>query len=86
MSDETIVTELKRMSIDLEVSRGQPPEEAIRMALEQLLNSLARAVKYSDEAKYWFPMIFPMEMTLESEQLYWNFRLVVSLKSGEIGK
>ena len=59
----------------------EEPEEAIRMALEHLLTSLALAVKRSGDAKYWFPMMFPMEMTLESEQLRWNFRLVARLKN-----
>lgn len=81
MSDEKIVYELTRMSIDLEFSKGQPPEEAMRMALEMLLVSLSRAVKYSVDADYFFPIAFPMDMTLESEQLRWSFRLVARLKN-----
>ena len=78
---ESIVTELSRMSLDLEVPSGQPTEPVLRMALEHLLISLAQAVKNSDDEKYWFPIFFPMEMTLESEQLRWNFRLVLKIKN-----
>lgn len=81
MSEETLIKEITRMSVDLVVSKGQPPEEALRMALANLFTSLAMAIKSSDEPKYWFPMFFPMEMTLESEQLRWDFRLVARFKN-----
>lgn len=81
MTNTTTVTEISRMSIDLEFTRGQPPEEAYRMALAGLFRGLALAVENSNEPKYWFPMFFPLEMTLESEQLHWNFRLVARLKN-----
>ena len=79
MSDE-IITELRRVSLDLVVSSGKPPEDALRMALQSLFMSMATAIKNSSGAEYWFPMVFPMEMTLESEQLRWNFRIVARLK------
>ena len=80
MSDE-IVTELTRMSLDLVVPSGKPPEDALRMALESVFMSMAMAVKNSSDIEYWFPMVFPMEMTLESKQLRWNFQIVARLKT-----
>ena len=72
----TLITKITRMSIDLVVRDGKPPEEALRMALANLFTSLALAVKNSDKPDYWFPMFFPMKMELDSEQLRWDFRLV----------
>ena len=76
MKESVLTTEITRMSIDLEFSKGNPPEDALRMALAGLFTSLAMAVKNSDSPEYWFPMAFPMEMSLKSEQLRWDFRLV----------
>ena len=81
MGKDEIVTELVRMSIDLVVSSGKPPEEAYRLALQGMFMSMAMAVKNSDDIDHLFPMIFPMEMTLESRQLRWNFQLVLRLKN-----
>lgn len=79
MSDE-VVTELMRVSMDLIVSSGKPPEDALRMALQSVFMSMATAIKNSSDIEHYFPMVFPMEMTLESKQLRWNFRIVARLK------
>jgi len=81
MNNEHVVNELVRMSIDLEFKKGQPPEEAIRIALEQVLIALARNVKTSTSKNYFFPIVFPMIMTLESEQIRWDFRIICRLKN-----
>ncbi len=80
MSDKTIITEIVRMSMDLEIKSGEPPEEAIRMALGQVLHAQAVAVERSTwTSGVDFPMAFPMELSLVSENLRWDFRITGKL-------
>lgn len=80
MSDKEIVTEITRMSMELEIKSGEPPEEAIRMALGQVLRALADAV---ERARYKsgmdFLMAFPMELSFVSENWHWNFHITGKL-------
>ena len=80
MSDSVIVHKIVRSSIDM-VVEGQPTEKVIRIALADLLRALARAVEYSDDEKVFFPLIFPLRMSIDSETLRWNFKLVSKLEN-----
>ena len=80
MSDQTITNELARLSLDIEFISGHPPDPQVRFALVELLISLATAVRHADlESPQLFPVKFPMQLTLESEQIHWSFRIVARL-------
>lgn len=80
MSDSVIVHKIVRSSIDL-VVEGKPTEDVIRIALADLLRALARAVEHSDDGKIHFPLIFPLRMSIDSETLRWNFKLVSKIEN-----
>lgn len=82
IDSETIINEITRMTMSLEIREGRPPEEAIRTGLEQLFLALARAVRTSDcKSALFFPLVFPLEMSLKTEILKWDFRIVAKLKN-----
>ena len=82
MSDQTITNEIMRLSLEIDFIRGQPPEPQVRFALFELLTGLASAVRHANlESPQLFPVKFPMQLTLESEQIRWSFRIVARLKN-----
>jgi hypothetical protein len=82
MSDQTITNEIMRMSLEIDFISGAPPEPQVRFALVEVFTGLAMAVRYANlESPQLFPVKFPMQLTLESEQLRWDFRIVARLEN-----
>ena len=73
------------IEIDKVIREGKPPEEAVKMALVALLKRLAERLEFhtklDDRPHNWFPMEFPMRMTLKSDLCLWDFELILTLKN-----
>ncbi len=77
------IVRIKDIEIDAVIREGHPPEEALRMALSELLIVIAHKVSQAHAHKNdWFPMIYPMRLTLQSETCHWDFQLQLRLKNG----
>jgi hypothetical protein len=84
MTEKEIIKKLWSRSFYLDVIKGNPPEDAVRLALEGLFLHMAREVKNTDiSSAQWYPMDFPMRLTLSSEQVFWDFRLSMKLEIEE---
>ena len=85
MTPEPIIGEIFRYSTCFELDRGEPPEEAIRLALISLFQRMATALEYHDaKSIVQFPLnelCFPLSLKLESEKVLWDFQLKMILES-----
>jgi hypothetical protein len=61
---------------------GEPPEKAIRSALSELFRAMSRAVeKDAILENEFFPLFFPLRMSLDSVNYKWDFELVLTLEN-----
>jgi len=82
MTNDKVINEILHASITLELASGKPPEAALSMALESLFMSLAMRIKYLGIGNdSWFPLAFPMPMTMTGERLRWDFTINLKLEN-----
>lgn len=76
------ITRCADIEIDTIIRKGEPPDAALRLALRTLLIHLERRIEKTTMDKIdFFPMVFPMKMTLDSETSLWDFQLCMTLKN-----
>lgn len=84
MSNKNIINTIFRRSINITLINGKPPEKALRMALVELFLVMARAVEHyegdTNQSSY-FPVNFPMRLTLKSNDLIWDLELQMKLEN-----
>ena len=62
------------------IEAGEPPEETIRLAMVQLLIAIARQLQKADISQVdWFPMEFPMRLSLQCETFHYDFQVQARL-------
>ncbi len=79
----SITNVISRSTMSLEVKKGQPPEDAIRIALKQLFIGMAQTIENYDGRKMeiFFPLFFPLRMTMVSEREHWDFEIHLKIEN-----
>ena len=80
MTSPVARNEFMRISTDIELNHGAPPDFQIRHALAECLAGLAREV-VKDYRFDFMPMVFRVRLTFETNVDRWDFEIIARLKN-----
>ena len=89
MSGTTVVNEIARYSLNMEKRGERIPDDKIRFALHELFVGLAREIERTDfdvlnpDEMMYFPVEFPMRLTLTSTEQIWDVHIVAKLENAK---